>query len=195
MTIKNNIEIPDWADWLARNRQGDLWIYENEPTRKEEIGKWVSSSGKAALIEKEDEASHVVSWEDVKPTSAQYILDLPTYPKAIHEPLKELEPVEEVLEMEEHFESKEYKHEMLLQKLHEMYLNKNADYGDSFHETYSRLGIISAITRILDKTNRIVSLTSKDGAQVEDETIKDTLLDLANYALLTVIELDGEEDD
>lgn len=41
------------------------------------------------------------------------------------------------------------------EELSVMYEKKNADYGDSFSRTYQELGIISAITRISDKTNRL----------------------------------------
>lgn len=68
------------------------------------------------------------------------------------------------------------------------YVAKNHDYGDSFGQTYHELGIISAITRIRDKSNRLVSLTTK-GKQLVQESIEDTLLDLANYCIMTVIEL------
>lgn len=72
------------------------------------------------------------------------------------------------------------------------YQEKNADYGDSFGETYRKLGIISAVTRISDKTNRLISLAGKPEAErmVKDENITDTLMDMANYAILTLMELE-----
>ncbi|APQ72398.1 hypothetical protein RSJ9_3368 [Clostridium botulinum] len=83
------------------------------------------------------------------------------------------------------------KHEEIYEKLNEIYKTKNHDYGDSFGETYSKLGIISAVTRITDKVNRLQSLCTKDA--LVDESIKDTLIDLANYSIMTLIELEGEE--
>lgn len=73
--------------------------------------------------------------------------------------------------------------------LHE---RKNHDYGNSFSETYSKLGVISAATRMLDKMNRVVSLVTKEQQKVNDESLRDTLIDLANYAVMTIMELDGE---
>ena len=86
------------------------------------------------------------------------------------------------------------KHKKLCEQLNKTYEQKNHDYGNSFGETYKKLGIISAITRISDKYNRICSLTTKsaDERKVKDESIKDTLLDLANYCIMTVIEMEGE---
>ncbi|QDY23196.1 hypothetical protein CGQ39_19990 (plasmid) [Clostridium botulinum] len=83
------------------------------------------------------------------------------------------------------------RHKAICGELNKIYRNKNHDYGDSFGETYKKLGIISAVTRITDKVNRLQSLTVKD-QKVKDESIKDTLKDLANYSIMTLIEL--EED-
>lgn len=83
------------------------------------------------------------------------------------------------------------KHLDICEQLTLMYINKNADYGDSFGDTFNKLGMISAVTRITDKTNRLQSLCV-NGQKVKDESIKDTLMDLANYAIMTLIEL--EED-
>lgn len=82
-------------------------------------------------------------------------------------------------------------HKELCEKLNDVYARKNSDYGNSFGETFEKLGIISAITRISDKYNRLVSLCTKseEERKVKDESIEDTLLDLANYAIMTVIEM------
>jgi len=87
------------------------------------------------------------------------------------------------------------KHKQICEKLNEIYQAKNRDYGNSFGEMYKKLGIISAITRIGDKYNRLVSLGTKSESErrVKDESIKDTLMDLANYAIMTIIELESEE--
>lgn len=85
------------------------------------------------------------------------------------------------------------KHLKICEKLNEIYVNKNHDYGDSFGETFRKLGIISAVTRITDKTNRLQSLCRKQ-QKVNDESIRDTLMDLANYAIMTIIELDEEKE-
>ncbi|MBY6798131.1 DUF1599 domain-containing protein [Clostridium botulinum] len=81
------------------------------------------------------------------------------------------------------------KHKAICGELNEIYKNKNHDYGDSFGETYKKLGIISAVTRITDKVNRLQSLAIKE-QKVKDESIKDTLKDLANYSIMALIELE-----
>lgn len=85
-------------------------------------------------------------------------------------------------------------HENLCTEIHELYINKNHDYGDSFGKTYATLGIISAATRISDKYNRFIELAKGNEPLVSTETIRDTLIDMANYALMTIIELDNNKD-
>jgi len=81
----------------------------------------------------------------------------------------------------------------IITEMSELYIAKNHDYGDAFGQTFAELGIISAITRISDKTNRLKSLATKD-QRVDDERIEDTLMDLANYAVMTLIELQDNDD-
>lgn len=63
---------------------------------------------------------------------------------------------------------------------------KNHDYGNSFEQSLDKFGLLAAVVRMGDKMNRIESLSKKE-AEVKDESIKDTLLDLANYAIMTVM--------
>ena len=82
------------------------------------------------------------------------------------------------------------RHQKLCEELNELYERKNHDYGDSFHETFSEEGYAAARIRLGDKFKRFKKLTL-DGVQyVSDETIRDTLIDLANYELMTVMEVD-----
>lgn len=69
------------------------------------------------------------------------------------------------------------------------YAAKNHDYGNSFDKSLDKFGVVASIVRMGDKMNRIESLTNKE-AKVNDESVKDTLLDLANYAIMTVMWLD-----
>jgi hypothetical protein len=83
-------------------------------------------------------------------------------------------------------------HLRVQESLHQIYLAKNADYGNSFGESYEEWGIISAVVRMDDKMRRLKQLTKKSAvAQVKEESIKDTLLDLANYAIMAVMELEA----
>lgn len=86
------------------------------------------------------------------------------------------------------------RHKELCAQLTDTYQKKNADYGNSFGKTFADLGIISAITRIADKYNRIKNLAKlpADRQRVKAESITDTLLDMANYCIMTVIEIENQ---
>lgn len=90
-------------------------------------------------------------------------------------------------------EDKIMKHKELLDYLHNMYIAKNHDYGDSVHDTYMKYGITSFLVRLEDKLNRARTISSKS-QMVEDEKLKDTLLDMANYAILAVLELEDNDE-
>ena len=65
----------------------------------------------------------------------------------------------------------------------ELYSKKNHDYGNSFDKGMDNIGVAYGVGRIYDKMNRLVTLT-KEKAQVKDESIDDTLRDLACYAIM-----------
>lgn len=88
--------------------------------------------------------------------------------------------------------NKVQRHKELCKQLNKIYEAKNNDYGDSFSGTYKKLGIASALVRITDKYNRLMSLASGKKQKVNDESLRDTLLDLSNYCLLTILEIDRE---
>lgn len=89
------------------------------------------------------------------------------------------------------------RHMDICKNLNKIYEQKNHDYGDSFHDTFVEEGAAMARIRLSDKLNRFKKLSREDSEQkVNDESIRDTLLDLANYAIMTVMEMDilAEED-
>lgn len=86
-------------------------------------------------------------------------------------------------------------HKALCTELNNLYARKNADYGDSFHLSYMEEGMAMARIRLADKMNRFKALTRGNSQKVNDESIRDTLIDLANYALMTVLEIDLENAD
>ena len=83
-------------------------------------------------------------------------------------------------------------HKEVCNMLNEIYEQKNRAYGNSFGDTYNDLGIISAVTRISDKFNRRKTLARNKDINQGDESIADTLLDMANYCIMTYMELQNE---
>ena len=81
------------------------------------------------------------------------------------------------------------KHKELCDRIHNTCVAKNHDYGNSASDLYKKFGLISYIVRMNDKMNRINTLVKRE-AEVKDEKITDTLLDLANYCLLAVADME-----
>lgn len=77
----------------------------------------------------------------------------------------------------------------VLGEMQELYEKKNHDYGNSFSETIQEFGFIPAIARINDKLKRVKQMVKGEQMQV-DESMRDNLIDIANYCILTIIELD-----
>lgn len=85
------------------------------------------------------------------------------------------------------------KHKAICDELNALYARKNHDYGDSFHQTFVEEGMAMPRIRLGDKFGRFKTLTQSGGQQVTDESIRDTLMDLANYAIMTILEMEQEE--
>lgn len=86
-------------------------------------------------------------------------------------------------------EIKEYKFKKICENLLDTYKKKNADYGDSFAKLFKKRGMSYPLIHFEEKINRIEALQEK-GNEVKGETYIDSLKDLANYAILTLIEID-----
>ena len=85
------------------------------------------------------------------------------------------------------------KHSKICSELTDLYIRKNRDYGNSFHESYIEEGVAIARIRLSDKLNRFKTLTRTNQQAVKDESVRDTLIDLANYAIMTIMEIDNYE--
>ena len=75
-----------------------------------------------------------------------------------------------------------------------LYVKKNHDYGDTFSKMHQEFGLAHAAIRLTDKVNRFKQLI-RGNTRVKDESMRDTLMDLACYAVMTILELDGETDE
>lgn len=87
------------------------------------------------------------------------------------------------------------RHAEICGELNKLYGRKNHDYGDSFHKTFIEEGMAMARIRLGDKFNRFKTLSRDNDRKVDDESIRDTLIDLANYAIMTILEMECEADD
>lgn len=76
-----------------------------------------------------------------------------------------------------------------LSKMGDVFAAKNKKYGNSFEISLDKYGIIAALTRISDKFNRFENLIINNDKGTDDESLLDTLLDMANYCVMTAIYL------
>ena len=85
-------------------------------------------------------------------------------------------------------------HRCILDAMHDLYVRKNNDYGNSVHDTYLKFGPDAYSIRMNDKLNRAINLVHNgtENAYVTSDSLKDTLIDLANYAILMCIELEDD---
>jgi hypothetical protein len=70
-----------------------------------------------------------------------------------------------------------------------LFTKKNADYGDAF----AQFGLVGVLVRMEDKIKRSISIGQRGIHLVETETLRDTLVDLANYAAMAVLLIDNGE--
>lgn len=80
----------------------------------------------------------------------------------------------------------------LANQMTDLYARKNRDYGNSFDRSMDKFGLVVAAIRIGDKVNRLQSLIAKGGAEVKDESIADTFIDLACYSIMTLMWMEGK---
>ena len=74
--------------------------------------------------------------------------------------------------------------------LRNLYEAKNRDYNDSFGQSFDKWGLPMSCIRLGDKLNRLESFAQGKDMKVKGESVRDTLMDLANYAIMTLVELD-----
>jgi hypothetical protein len=71
----------------------------------------------------------------------------------------------------------------------DLFTKKNADYGDAF-ATYGPVGVL---VRMGDKISRLQSISKSGITLVDNESIRDTLIDLHNYAAMAVMLIDEKD--
>lgn len=85
-------------------------------------------------------------------------------------------------------------HSSICQDLNDIYLAKNRDYGDSFAKLRNEYGNPAILIRLEDKLGRLKRLMLSGEQCVKTESIEDTLKDLANYAIMELVERQIEQE-
>ena len=84
------------------------------------------------------------------------------------------------------------KFKKLTAEMANLYEEKNRNYGNSFDKSLDEDGLLVSKIRLGDKFNRFSSLLKQQSNGTSDESIKDTLIDLANYAIMSIIWMENQ---
>lgn len=77
-------------------------------------------------------------------------------------------------------------YQQIINKLYKTYVDKNHDYGNSFDDTCDEFGLIAPVIRMNDKIKRCKSVLKNNDFKV-NESLEDTISDLANYCIMTLM--------
>ena len=78
------------------------------------------------------------------------------------------------------------KFEDVVKELTELYKKKNEDYGNSFEQSLNQYGLLPTIIRLKEKITRADNIFMNNKTAVIDESMEDTLKDIANYSIITL---------
>ena len=87
-------------------------------------------------------------------------------------------------------------HQEILDGLHDTYIKKNISYGNSATQTFNEFGLTAYAVRLSDKMSRFKSIIKNPDVEMmlHDERTEDTLLDMANYCIMAVMDLREERE-
>lgn len=88
---------------------------------------------------------------------------------------------------------KNHPFEEITKQMFEIYMKKNKDYGNSFDQSLDKWGLSVAAIRLGDKLNRFESFVKNGSFSVNNESVRDTLSDLATYAVMTIMYLNNNK--
>lgn len=107
--------------------------------------------------------------------------------KNMAEGLKEMEDADKAKDTEfDTFES-------VLDEMKELHAKKDKDYGSAFHNSFEEFGVTAGVVRLNDKMERVKALVKNGKAEVKDESMLDSLKDLACYAVMLYVELKNKD--
>lgn len=83
--------------------------------------------------------------------------------------------------------------ESVLDEMKELHAKKDKDYGSAFHKSFEEFGVTAGVVRLNDKMERVKALVKNGKAEVKDESLLDTLKDMASYAVMLYVELKNKD--
>lgn len=133
-------------------------------------GKTVAKPGETIIISEDGQVYNLATSLDIKVSDTAEIIK---YLDNIHDSSK--------------VNSSKCSFESIIKELYDTYKMKNHDYGNSFDKSLDEWGLQAAAFRMDDKMNRFKSIVRNGVCKVNDESLSDTLKDLANYCIMTVM--------
>ena len=91
--------------------------------------------------------------------------------------------------------NKEERFKEITEQMAKTFVAKNKDYGNSFDKTIDEEGYVAFQVRALDKLHRFKSIICNQKQEVKDESVIDTLHDLANYCIMCSIKIESDMSD
>lgn len=86
-------------------------------------------------------------------------------------------------------------YENVQKQMLDIFKERDLAYGNSTGDTFEKFGVVSYLVRMTDKLNRATNLCKNPEIPTNRESIVDNLLDLANYSILAVMDIQKEESD
>lgn len=176
---------------------GDLFETDEEISKQQQdVMKYerrISVNNKPSFNHEDD---LVTTWNLAKKIATEYNLNLEKTYNTLKDFKKKGYTTEKVIDLYNewfHFQTRP-SHDEVLKEMSELYARKNADYGDAFSKSMDADGLLVAKIRMGDKFGRFANLVSKNiDGEVDDETLRDTLIDLANYSVMTIMWMDSKK--
>lgn len=165
--------------WIARDSDMSLWVYGKEPTLGEYSKKWMPISHFVEVAEPMEGSEHNLDW-----FTWLTVIEHANIEKVLNHGLKNSSSTTTLQNPRGRIQL----HEEICVKLHEIYVAKNADYGNSFVTVRNEVDR-AIIVRLMDKMERLKTLTRKGYDAKVEESVEDTLMDMANYAIMEILEM------
>lgn len=159
---------PEWANWLARDKDGEVYAYENKPYKEEWHGEWLrSNEDNGDYIRLLTDGFDHIKWSDKEPTRIKNATDnnVGTNPNAY--------VFEEIMKLQS---------------------EKNAMYGNSFEQSLDEFGEVAGASQLMHKFNRYKTLV-KNQSDNTAESKRDTLIDILGYTAMLIAWGDKQEEE
>ena len=158
-------KLPEWANWLARDEDGNMWAYNEKPYKH--IENFWASESKALRITTSRSIYPQIRWSDEEPTEVKRIEDI----NVTRNP-----------------------NAYIFDEIMKLQSKKNKMYGNSFDQSLNEFGEIAGASQLMHKFNRYKTLV-KNKSDNTAESKRDTLIDILGYTAMLIAWGDKQEEE